>query len=106
VGSRLLSGSLELRIPLAESDRFGLIRASVLPIELAPFLDAAVAWTSTNSPSFTFARSSPDRIPVFSTGLSARINLLGYTVVEVYYAHPFQRPAKSWVLGFQLAPGW
>jgi hypothetical protein len=106
VGSRLLSGSLELRIPLAGSDRFGLIKASFLPIEIAPFVDAAVAWTSTNSPSFTFARSSPDRIPVFSTGVSARVNLLGYAVAEVYYAHPFQRPAKSWVLGFQLAPGW
>jgi hypothetical protein len=38
--------------------------------------------------------------------VSARANLFGYAVVEVYYAHPFQRPDKSWVLGFQLAPGW
>jgi hypothetical protein len=43
---------------------------------------------------------------VFSAGLSARANLFGYAVFEVYYAHPFQRPNKSWVLGFQLAPGW
>jgi Tol biopolymer transport system component len=106
VGSRLVAGSLELRIPLAGNERFGLIRSPFLPIEIAPFLDGAVTWTSTTSPSFTFARTSTERIPVFSTGVSARANLLGYAVLEVFYAHPFQRPAKSWVLGFQLAPGW
>ena len=46
------------------------------------------------------------RIPVVSTGLSARVNLLGYAVIEMYYAHPFQRPGRNWVYGIQLAPGW
>jgi hypothetical protein len=26
--------------------------------------------------------------------------------MEAYAAHPFQRPKKNWVWGFQLAPGW
>jgi hypothetical protein len=47
-----------------------------------------------------------DRIPVMSTGVSARVNFLGYMIFEAYLAHPFQRPGKSWVWGFQLAPGW
>ena len=47
-----------------------------------------------------------DRIPVFSTGVSFRFNLMGYAIMEAYVAHPFQRPAKNWVWGFQLAPGW
>ena len=47
-----------------------------------------------------------DRIPVFSTGVSARFNFLGYVIFEAYIAHPFQRPGKNWVWGFQLAPGW
>ena len=46
------------------------------------------------------------RIPVVSAGLSARVNLLGYAVIEAYYARPFQRPGKGWVYGIQLAPGW
>ena len=47
-----------------------------------------------------------ERVPVFSTGLSARINVLGYLIFETYLAKPFQRPMKDWVWGFQLAPGW
>ena len=27
-------------------------------------------------------------------------------VLEVYYAHPFQRPGKGSHFGFQLQPGW
>ena len=46
------------------------------------------------------------RIPVVSAGVSARVNLLGYAVIEAYAARPFQRPGKSWVYGLQLAPGW
>lgn len=105
VGSRLLAASAELRIPVLGTDRLGLIR-SPLPVEISPFVDAGVAWSRGDNPSFEFARSSSSRIPVFSAGLSARMNLFGYAVIEAYYAHPFQRPSKNWVFGFQLAPGW
>jgi hypothetical protein len=43
---------------------------------------------------------------VVSAGLSTRLNLLGYAVLEIYYAYPFQRPEKGWHFGFNLAPGW
>jgi hypothetical protein len=43
---------------------------------------------------------------VFSAGMSARVNLLGFAVLEAYYAYPFQRPEKGWHWGFQLYPGW
>ena len=39
-------------------------------------------------------------------GVSFRFNLMGYAIMEAYLAHPFQRPKKNWVWGFQLAPGW
>jgi Tol biopolymer transport system component len=106
LGSRLAVANLELRIPLNGTDAFGLLHFGFLPIEIAPFFDAGVAWTSDESPTFTFSESSGARIPVFSTGLSARVNVLGYVVAEFYYAHPFQRPGKNWVFGFQLQPGW
>ena len=42
-----------------------------------------------------------------SVGASARINVLGYAVVELYYAWPFQRVGREGgVFGFQIAPGW
>jgi hypothetical protein len=45
-------------------------------------------------------------VPVFSTGISARMNLFGYLVLETYYAYPFQRPEKGGHFGLQLNPGW
>ena len=41
-----------------------------------------------------------------SAGVSARVNVLGYAILEFYAARPFQRPTKQWVYGIQLAPGW
>jgi Tol biopolymer transport system component len=106
IGSRLAAVSAELRIPLFGTDQLGLIRTPLFPVDIAPFFDGAVAWTRDESPSLEFARRSLKRVPVFSAGLSARANLFGYAVLELYYARPFQRPDKSWVFGFQLAPGW
>jgi hypothetical protein len=55
---------------------------------------------------WTWKASSSERVPVFSTGVSARFNLLGFLILESYYAYPFQRPEKGWHWGFSLAPGW
>ena len=97
-----------------------------MPLEVSPFFDAGVAWTSDQSPAFRYATESnatpascaggatpqgqyipcAERIPVFSTGVSMRFNLMGYMILEMYVAKPFQRPRKDWVVGFQLAPGW
>jgi hypothetical protein len=65
-----------------------------------------VAWASDDTPTFDFVRRSDARVPVFSTGVTARANILGYLVLEAYYAYPFQRPDKGWHWGFQVAPGW
>jgi hypothetical protein len=45
-------------------------------------------------------------VPVFSTGVSARFNVMGFMILEAYYALPFQRPTKGWHWGFQVSPGW
>jgi Tol biopolymer transport system component len=106
IGSRIAAASLEFRIPLFGTRQFGLLNFPWLPTEVAPFVDAGVAWTSSSSPKFVFDRTSTDRIPIVSAGISSRMNLFGAFVVEVFYAKPFQRPAKSWIWGFQLLPGW
>jgi surface antigen Omp85-like protein/WD40 repeat protein len=106
VGSRIGVANIELRIPLFGTEQFGIFRVPFLPTEISPFLDAGVAWSKDSTASFKFARNTTERVPVFSTGLSARFNLFGYAVVEAYYAYPFQRPSKGWHFGFQLAPGW
>ena len=106
VGSRLALANAELRIPLFGTSGFGLIASPLPPIEIAPFVDAGVAWTKTSGPVLNFASTSGDRTPVVSTGVASRINLFGFAVFEVYYAHPFQRPGRSGVWGFMLQPGW
>lgn len=105
-GSRIGVINAEMRIPLFGTSQFGLINFPLLPTELSAFFDGGVAWNSSESPTLEFVRRSTERIPVFSAGFSARVNVLGYVVVEFFYAYPFQRPDGGWQFGFQLAPGW
>ncbi|HEU4989189.1 MAG TPA: basic secretory protein-like protein [Gemmatimonadaceae bacterium] len=129
LGSRVDVVNLEWRIPLFGSPAFGLLPTSFLPVEIAPFFDGGIAYSAAQPPDWRWATSANgrpascssaaaqqqqslygincvDHIPVFSAGVTARVNLLGYLILETYVAHPFQRPGKNWVVGVQLAPGW
>jgi hypothetical protein len=111
LGSRIGVVNAELRIPLLGVEGLSVIRSNLLPVELTPFVDGAVTWSRGASPELRFARgdearTSVDPIPVFSAGLSTRINLFGFFVMEAFYAYPFQRPDRKGHWGFQLAPGW
>jgi Tol biopolymer transport system component len=106
VGSRLALANAEIRIPLFGTSGFGLISSPLPPIEIAPFVDAGVAWTKSSGPVWDFTSTSGERTPVVSTGIASRINLFGFAVFQVYYAHPFQRPGRGGVWGFVLQPGW
>ena len=105
-GHRLAVGSLEFRIPFIGVEQLGLINFPFLPTELVLFADGGLAWDPSNPPTLEWSRSSNVRVPVFSTGVSARMNVLGFMIVEAYYANPWQRPDKGWHWGFNLAPGW
>jgi hypothetical protein len=90
-GSRLLVGNIELRAPL-----FGLFQRDLVygrvPIEVGAFFDAGVAWTSGSRPEFMGGA----REVVKSAGGLARVNLLGFIVVEISAARPFNRAAHGW----------
>jgi hypothetical protein len=43
--------------------------------------------------------------PLVSSGVSARVNLLGALVFEMFYARTFQR-SRNWDFGVILRPGW
>jgi hypothetical protein len=105
LGSRVGVVSAEFRIPVFGVPEYGLINFPYLPLTVAPFVDAGEAWTGADPPRLSFARDQLRGV-VASAGVSARFNLFGYAIFEVYGAHPFQRPTKSWVYGVQLAPGW
>jgi outer membrane protein assembly factor BamA len=105
-GTRAITTRAELRIPLLGPERLSLIPFRYLPTTLAPFVDAGVTWTGDEGPDFTFERKSDDTtIPVVSTGVAARFNILGALLLEAYYARPFQRRDTTWELGFRISPG-
>jgi len=106
VGSRTAIGSAEVRLPVLGVRELGLFSFPYLPTELVAFVDGGMAWSSDEPPVFELARESSERIPVFSTGMSARVNVLGALVVEMSYAFPFQRPDEGWHFDFQISPGW
>jgi Omp85 superfamily domain len=108
LGSKLAVANFEIRIPVFGVPEYGLLNVPFLPLTLAPFVDVGVAWTGNTSPSLSsnLVTNPNYRTPVVSSGLSARFNVLGYAILEAYVAHPFQRPGKNWLWGFQLVPGW
>ena len=105
-GTRALTTRAEIRIPLLGPERLSLIPFQYVPTTLAPFVDAGVTWTNDEGPDlFTFDTKSADTtIPVVSTGVSARFNILGSILLEAYYARPFQRRDTTWELGFRISP--
>jgi Tol biopolymer transport system component len=106
LGSRVAIANLEFRIPLFGARGLGLIETAFPPLEIAPFFDAGVAWSGSSAPVFSFDPNSTDRTPVTSAGVTSRLNLFGFAILEVFYAKPFMRPGRGGVWGFGLQPGW
>ena len=101
LGSKILVGNLEFRFPLLRP--FGL-REGVygpVPVEVAFFGDAGVAWDRGEKPSFL----GGTRKPVSSAGVAFRVNAFGFAIVELDAVHPFNRPGRGWTFQFNLSPG-
>jgi Tol biopolymer transport system component len=105
-GSGVMVANAELRIPVLGIRELGLIEFPYLPLEVAPFVDVGVAWRGTTFPQLTWTRDTDVRAPVASVGITSRMNILGYIILEIYYANPFQRPERGAHWGFNIAPGW
>ena len=90
----------EIRAPL-----FGLFRGRLdygpLPIEIAFFGDAGIAWTSQDKATFL----DGNRDWIRSAGVSLRFNVFGFMVVETAYARPFDRLSNNWVWSWSFTPG-
>jgi hypothetical protein len=90
VGSRLLVGNLELRVPalffLGDDRPYGPV-----PTEAALFFDAGIAWTSSDRPAFL----GGDRDAVRSWGAALRVNLFRFAIAELAYVRPLDLPGRS-----------
>ncbi|MGW8265806.1 MAG: peptidase S9 [Longimicrobiales bacterium] len=106
-GQRLAVANFEFRVPLIGTDQFGLVNLPYIPMEFIAFTDVGIAWDNENPvEDWGFVRSNTARVPLWSTGVGARFNILGFMILEAYYAYPWQRPDKGAHWGFNLAPGW
>jgi outer membrane protein assembly factor BamA len=120
-GSRMIVANAELRAPL-----WGLLRGRLaygpVPVEVGVFADAGVSWFATcegGSGTNTGIYYGPvcgvnDQKPkglggnqewLTSIGAVARVNLLGFAVLQFSYAKPLQRPGAGWVWEWTIAPG-
>lgn len=110
IGTRMLVSNFEVRLPFTGPKRLAVIRSKWIFTELAGFVDGGIAWEKNSQLSVSAEDGvSPEvkRIPVFSSGISLRINLFGALVLEPYYAFPFQRKGlESGIFGLNFAPGW
>jgi len=121
LGSRMALFNFEFRVPTTGIEQLALIKSKFLYTEAALFFDAGVAWNSgarlrfsdgpvledTRVDYFTGIAEPFTRKLVTSAGISLRINLFGYLVLEPYYAIPFQRnDLKFGTFGLNFLPGW
>jgi hypothetical protein len=91
LGSRALVMNIEARAPLV-----GLFKGELdygrVPIEVAAFFDAGVAWSSGSLPWFLGGTQRAVR----SAGVAGRINALGLLIIEVAASRPFDRISRGW----------
>ncbi len=99
-GSRIAVGNAEARVPILGP--LGVIPSrEVPPVEIAPFYDFGIAWTSAD-----VARArGVARKPVSSYGASLRFNILGFAIGQLSYVRPQDRPLKNHVWEFSFLPG-
>ena len=101
LGSRMVVGNAELRLPLFGALGVGSGYYGALPIDFFVFGDAGVAWDTSNEPKIT----GGDRPTVYSAGTGLRMNLFGFAIAELDLVHPFERPGRNWVWELNLQPG-
>ncbi len=135
-GNRIAVANFELRVPFSGPEKLSQFKSKFLFTELNLFFDAGLAWNAGNEIKFQkapdvigyqnvvdalgrpvlAANGTPlmqavynpnQRVPALSAGVSMRVNLFGYFVLEPYFAFPFNRTDVSKpVFGLGFTPGW
>lgn len=114
-GSKIAVANFEVRLPFTGPKKLTQIPSKFLFTDLNAFFDAGVAWDENSSVVFQSdpgtelnSRGLPaKRVPALSAGLSLRVNVFGYFILEPYIAFPFTRTDVSGgVFGLTFSPGW
>lgn len=124
MGSRVGVVNLEARLPFTGPEELAAFRSGFLFSDLNVFLDAGAVWGEGRT--LKWQRTDADiiqevqddgqivysynpnvSVPVFSIGVSLRVNLFGAMILEPYYAIPLT-PSRTRFgnFGLNFAPGW
>ena len=108
IGSRMYVVNAELRLPFTGPERLASIKSRFLLSDLNFFTDGGVAWGDYNGFYNTSGgRSLSESKFILSSGISLRINLFGYLVLEPFFAIPWQNGGlRNGTFGLNLLPGW
>jgi hypothetical protein len=99
IGANMGLVSAEVRLPFTGPRSLALIPSKFFMSDLMLFFDSGVAYNAISDFS-----SATEPYLTMSTGIGARFNLLGYIIVEPYYAYLPRENAGTF--GFNLVPGW
>ena len=134
-GQRIAMANFEIRLPFTGPEKLSAIKSKVFFSELNFFCDAGLAWSTGDKVEFktnpTLLGTAPvidpvtgvqvndpttgnpeyqniySKVPAFSTGVSLRVNLFGYFILEPYLAWPINRTdIGKPVFGLGFTPGW
>lgn len=116
-GTSIAVANFELRLPFTGPKRLSAVESKFLFSDLNAFFDMGVAYSEDSEIIFgkqrvltegTQSFNDPSQsVVAMSAGLSLRVNVFGYFVIEPYAAIPFQRDDVSGpVFGLTFAPGW
>ncbi|MXV50651.1 tolB protein precursor [Pedobacter sp. HMF7647] len=122
IGTKIAVANVEIRLPFTGPKKLAAIESKFLFTDLNAFFDMGLAFNKDSKVAF---KGKPDvvkqvinpatgeyedvleRVPAMSAGISLRVNVFGYFVLEPYAAIPFQRTDVSGpVFGLTFAPGW
>ncbi|WP_240466028.1 MULTISPECIES: basic secretory protein-like protein [Sphingobacterium] len=133
IGTRMAIANLEVRIPFTGPEKLAVVKSGFLFSDLNFFIDGGLAWRGgdqikwdktdadkvpavdgqgkpiidpeTNQQVMEYSENV--RVPIFSAGVSLRVNLFGAMILEPYYAIPFQKTrSKFGAFGLNFTPGW
>jgi len=108
-GSKVAVANFEVRIPFTGPEQLAMIKSGFLFSDLNFFVDGGVSWYDFEQFNDNISNIDGTRFdrakPIFSAGVSLRVNLFGAMVLEPYYAFPIQKETKG-VFGLNIFPGW
>jgi Tol biopolymer transport system component len=112
MGSKIAVANAEIRIPFTGPERLALLKSKFLFTDLNFFFDSGLAWGKDNQVELGandafVATATTQRKPVYSTGISLRVNVLGAMIIEPFYAFPLTNGGfRNGSFGLNFIPGW